>query len=56
VDGQAVFAGGRKFLDNGVDVTKEVIARLKDDDVSAVPSAVKSDKDEARAPKPQSTK
>ena len=29
VDGQAIFAGGQKFLDNGVDVTRDVIAKLK---------------------------
>lgn len=29
VDGQHVFAGGQKFLDSGVDLTKEIIERLK---------------------------
>lgn len=29
VDGQAIFAGGQRFLDNGVDVTRDVIAKLK---------------------------
>jgi len=29
VDGQHVFAGGQKFLDSGIDLTKEIIERLK---------------------------
>lgn len=29
VDGQAIFAGGQKFLDNGTDVTKDVIGKLR---------------------------
>ncbi|MBZ0187968.1 MAG: OmpH family outer membrane protein [Candidatus Obscuribacterales bacterium] len=29
VDGQAIFAGGQKFLDNGVDVTRDVISKLQ---------------------------
>lgn len=29
VDGQHVFAGGQKFLDSGVDLTKDIIERLK---------------------------
>lgn len=34
VDGQSIFAGGQKFLDNGVDVTREVIAKLRPDSSS----------------------
>lgn len=35
VDGQSIFAGGQKFLDNGIDVTREVIAKLRPDGSSA---------------------
>lgn len=28
VDGQSIYAGGQKFLDSGVDVTKEIISKV----------------------------
>ena len=28
LDGQGLFAGGKTVLDNGVDITKEVVAKL----------------------------
>jgi Skp family chaperone for outer membrane proteins len=33
VDGQSIFAGGQKFLDSGIDVTKEVISKLNNSQI-----------------------
>ncbi|MBS1995818.1 MAG: OmpH family outer membrane protein [Cyanobacteria bacterium SZAS LIN-2] len=56
VDGGGVLAGGQKLLDNGVDITNDVVKKLAPNAAAAAPAATSTASAPAATPAKQATK